>query len=233
MGRKFKYSVEDKIQAAKDYLSGRKSIKQICSELGIRYNSNHGNVVRVWAKKYKLFGESSLYDKSHNKSYSSNLKIEAVEAYISGEASIEEICFKYSILSTSILRRWVKKYNSNIELKDYEPKWEVYMAKSKRKTSKEERLEIVKYCIDNGRNYKQTAERYEVSYSQVYSWVKKYDDNGENALTDRRGHHKTDEEVDEVERLRRENNRLKRQLEEKDMVVELLKKVQEIERRRY
>ncbi|MDD6796478.1 MAG: transposase, partial [Clostridiaceae bacterium] len=62
MGRKFKYSVEDKIQAAKDYLSGRKSIKQICSELGIRYNSNHGNVVRVWAKKYKLFGESSLYD---------------------------------------------------------------------------------------------------------------------------------------------------------------------------
>lgn len=233
MGRKFKYSVEDKIQAAKDYLSGRKSIKQICSELGIRYNSNHGNVVRVWAKKYKLFGESSLYDKSHNKSYSSNLKIEAVEAYISGEASIEEICFKYSILSTSILRRWVKKYNSNIELKDYEPKWEVYMAKSKRKTSKEERLEIVKYCIDNGRNYKQTAERYKVSYSQVYSWVKKYDDNGENALTDRRGHHKTDEEVDEVERLRRENNRLKRQLEEKDMVVELLKKVQEIERRRY
>ena len=233
MGRKFKYSVEDKIQAAKDYLSGRKSIKQICSELGIRYNSNHGNVVRVWAKKYKLFGESSLYDKSHNKSYSSNLKIEAVEAYISGEASIEEICFKYSILSTSILRRWVKKYNSNIELKDYEPKWEVYMAKSKRKTSKEERLEIVKYCIDNGRNYKQTAERYEVSYSQVYSWVKKYDDNGENALTDRRGHHKTDEEVDEVERLRRENNRLKRQLEEKDMVVELLKKVQEIERTRY
>ena len=233
MWRKFKYSVEDKIQAAKDYLSGRKSIKQICSELGIRYNSNHGNVVRVWAKKYKLFGESSLYDKFHNKSYSSNLKIEAVEAYISGEASIEEICFKYSILSTSILRRWVKKYNSNIELKDYEPKWEVYMAKSKRKTSKEERLEIVKYCIDNGRNYKQTAERYEVSYSQVYSWVKKYDDNGENALTDRRGHHKTDEEVDEVERLRRENNRLKRQLEEKDMVVELLKKVQEIERRRY
>ena len=233
MGRKCKYSPEDKIQAAKDYLSGRKSTKEICNDLGIRYNSNKGNIIRIWARNYQELGETSFYDKPRNKSYSSKLKIEAVEAYISGEASIEEICFKYSILSTSILRRWVKKYNSNIELKDYEPKWEVYMAKSKRKTSKEERLEIVKYCIDNGRNYKQTAERYEVSYSQVYSWVKKYDDNGENALTDRRGHHKTDEEVDEVERLRRENNRLKRQLEEKDMVVELLKKVQEIERRRY
>lgn len=34
----------------------------------------------------------------------------------------------------------------------------------------------------------------------------------------------TDAEVDELERLKRENLRLKRQLEEKDMVVELLKK---------
>ena len=34
---------------------------------------------------------------------------------------------------------------------------------------------------------------------------------------------------DELEWLRRENLRLKRQLEEKDMVVELLKKVKEFE----
>ena len=33
-----------------------------------------------------------------------------------------------------------------------------------------------------------------------------------------------------IERLRRENIRLKRQLEEKDMAVELLKKVKEFER---
>ena len=65
---------------------------------------------------------------------------------------------------------------------------------------------------------------------QVYSWVKKYDKNGEIGLADRRGHHKTDAEVDELERLRRENLRLKRQLEEKDMLVELLKKVKEFER---
>ena len=71
---------------------------------------------------------------------------------------------------------------------------------------------------------------YDVSYSQVYSWVKKYVANGNNAFTDRRGRHRTDDEVDEMERLRRENLRLKRQLEEKDMVVELLKKVKEFER---
>ena len=89
--------------------------------------------------------------------------------------------------------------------------------------------EIVDYCINHNRNYKNTAAKFDVSYSQVYSWVKKYDTDGADGLTDRRGRHKTDAEVDELERLRRENLRLKRQLEEKDMVVELLKKVKEFE----
>ncbi len=44
---------------------------------------------------------------------------------------------------------------------------------------------------------------------------KKYDASGEDGLSDKRGRHKTDDEVDELERLRRENMRLKRQLDEK------------------
>ena len=104
------------------------------------------------------------------------------------------------------------------------------MAEARRKTSIEERKEIVDYCINHNRDYKNTAVKYDVSYSQVYSWVKKYETEGESALSDRRGYHKSDEEVDELERLRRENLRLKRQLKEKDMAVELLKKVKEFER---
>jgi transposase len=104
------------------------------------------------------------------------------------------------------------------------------MAEARRKTTIEERKEIVDYCIKHGRDYKGTAGIYDVSYSQVYSWVKKYDVNGEEGLSDKRGRRKTDNEVDELERLRRENLRLKRQLEERNMTVELLKKVQEFER---
>ena len=103
------------------------------------------------------------------------------------------------------------------------------MAEARRKTTIEERKEIVKYCLSHNRDYKGTASLFEVSYSQVYSWVRKYDANGEEGLLDKRGHHKTDDEVDELERLRRENKRLKRQLEENDMVVQLLKKVKEFE----
>ena len=104
------------------------------------------------------------------------------------------------------------------------------MAEARRKTTLEEREAIVKYCIAHDRDYKETASLFDVSYSQVYSRVKKYDANGETGLVDRRGHHKADDEVDELERLRRENIRLKSQLEEKDMAVELLKKAKEFER---
>lgn len=105
------------------------------------------------------------------------------------------------------------------------------MAEAKRKTTPEERKEIVEYCISHGKDYKNTAALFDVSYSQVYTWVRKYTTDGDAGLADRRGHHKTDKEVDELERLRRENLRLKRQLEERDMLVELLKKVKEFEGR--
>ena len=104
------------------------------------------------------------------------------------------------------------------------------MAEARRKTTIEERKEIVEYCLAHNRDYKGTASIYDVSYSQVYSWVRKYDINREDGLTDKRGHHKSDNEVDELEQLRRENKRLKRQLAENDMLVQLLKKVKEFER---
>lgn len=105
------------------------------------------------------------------------------------------------------------------------------MAGSGRKTTKEERIDIVEYCLEHERNYKDTAARFGVSYSQVYDWVKKYEDKGEDGLKDNRGKRKTDEELNEMERLRRENLRLKRLLEEEKRTVELLKKVRELERK--
>ena len=153
-----------------------------------------------------------------------------MEAYIKGDGSLAEIIAKYDISTESVLMNWIKLYNTNKELTDYDPKSEVYMADARRKTTLEERKEIVEYCLKHNRDYKGTASKYGVSYSQVYSWVKKFNTLGEDGLTDKRGHRKADEEVDELERLRRENLRLKRQLEERDMVVELLKKVKEFER---
>lgn len=98
------------------------------------------------------------------------------------------------------------------------------MTEAQRKTTIEERKEIIDYCVNHNHDYKNTAAKYGVSYSQVYSQINKYDANGEYGLTDKQRHHKIDDEVDELEHLRRENLRLKHQLEEKDTVVGLLKK---------
>lgn len=174
--------------------------------------------------KYRLHGIAAFIKPPGNSSYSSDFKKRCVDAVLSGEGSVDDVAARYNISSRQVIRRWIMSYNANRELKEHNPKREVYMAGAGRKTTIEERREIVAYCLEHNHHYKGTADIYEVSYSQVYSWVKKYAANGEEGLTDKRGRHKTDGEVDELEQLRRENLRLKHQLEEKDMVVELLKK---------
>ena len=226
-----KYSPEIKIKACEDYLSGKLSHKEICMKYGIHFCEKKCNsMLNEWLPRYLANGAVAFLKTSGNQSYSSEFKKMIVLEYLSGKGSYNDIAAKYNLRAKSQLQNWVLLYNANRELKDYNPKQEVYMADARRKTTIEERKEIVKYCIEHNHNYKETASIYDVSYSQVYSWVKKYDANGEEALTDKRGRHKTDDEVDELERLRRENARLKRQLEEKDMLAELLKKVQEFER---
>ena len=224
MSRRERFSSYEKEQACLDYINGNRSRSEICNFLHISTRT-----IQDWATIYKKHGILGLSKKTKNRSYSTEFKMELVKKYISGEASSVDLAHQYDI-SSGLLRNWIRRYNANIELKDYNPKQEVYMAKARRKTTIDERKEIVNYCIEHNRNYKETASLYDVSYSQVYSWVKKYDSDGEEGLVDKRGHHKLDDEVDELERLRRENVRLKRQLEEKDMAVELLKKVKEFGR---
>ena len=226
MGRKSKFTKEVKLQAVNDYLDGNKSTVKIAYDLQCNKSA-----VQSWIHGFKSQGESFFDNKTVNSSYSKELKIQVVNEYLSNTCSLLDLVNKYKISSKDVVRNWVLMYNKGKELKEYNFNPEVYKMKA-RKTTFEERKEIVNYCITHSRDYKGTAEKYEVSYGQVRSWVKKYNDLGEDGLVDKRGHHKSDEEASELERLRRENARLKRQLEEKDMVVELLKKVKEFERRR-
>ena len=228
MSKRKKYSPEEKIKIVKEYLSGKTSLAEISQQLGC--NCKSPGFINRWIALYRQHGELAFYKTKGNSSYTKEFKLKVVEEYLKGNLSASELAAKYKISSSDVLLHWISLYNANRELTDYCPKREVYMAEARRKTTIEERKEIVAYCINHNRNYKETASIYDVSYSQVYSWVKKYDSRGEDGLTDNRGRHKSDDEVDELERLRRENLRLKRQLQEKDMLAELLKKVQEFER---
>ena len=199
---KSSYTPEFRAKIAQEYLNGNCSRK----DLSKKYNIPE-STIRDWINVYKTHGINAFINTNGNKQYTKDFKIQCVEAVLKGESSVLDVVSQYQISSSHMLREWISLYNANRELK-----------------------EIVDYCINHNRDYKGTASIYNVSYSQVYSWVKKYDVQGDDGLTDRRGRHKTDEEVNELERLRRENIPLKRQLQEKDMLNELLKKVQELER---
>ena len=101
-----------------------------------------------------------------------------------------------------------------------------------RKTTKEERIQIVNECLANGCNYGETAIKHNVSYQQVYSWVKRFKELGEAGLEDRRGRRKADQDPrSEIEKLQIENERLKHELYMMKMERDLLKKVKELERK--
>jgi transposase len=101
-----------------------------------------------------------------------------------------------------------------------------------RSTTWQERIEIVLYCLAHHYDYQKAAEKYQVSYQQVYQWVKKYEDGGQDALQDGRGRKKAPEELTEADcqklamkKLEYENERLRAE-------NAFLKKLQEFERRR-
>ena len=227
MGRKNQFSIEEKIQAVLDYKSGKRGTAQICNDVGV-----HKRNLYRWVHQYDKYGNSAFWPKKRNKAYTKEFKEAVVREYLSGEGSLEDLVLKYDILSPETLRRWIISYNSHEELKDYDPKGDVYMAKS-RKTTLEERTEIAQYCLEHNKEYKLAAEHFDVSYAQVYQWVQKYLKSGEDGLIDNRGKRKDESQLSELERLRRENERLKRQLELKEREEIILKKLQEIERRRY
>ena len=100
-----------------------------------------------------------------------------------------------------------------------------------RKTTFEERIDIVKYVLENNNDYKGAAATYSVPYASIYQWVQKYLKYGEESLRDSRGRHKKGElkrNLTELEKKDIEIERLKRELERHIRTEEILKKNLEI-----
>ena len=226
MSRKH-YSLEQKVWASEAYLSGSKGASELAEELGM--GKSRSRDIRRWAAAYSANGVEAFRRELRSEGYSRDLKLLAVESYLNGEGSLDTICNRYKILSRKALRSWIRKYNNGEDFLDTNPTPEVEMAQHK-KTTQQKRQEVVDYCLRHGRDYQATAAKFEVSYGQVYSWVQKFESEGHAGLSDKRGHRKSEEALDETERLQRKVYRLERVIREKDAVIELLKKKRSFER---
>ena len=226
MAFKHKFSHEEKIRMLSEYLDGTYGFKEVCR----RYNINR-NSLKNWKRLYETFGWSGLKTGSKASHYSKEVKELAVRDYLSQTLTVPEILKKYQIRSGTQLKRWTKKYNDNEELKSSGTGGNIIMIKG-RKTTFEERVEIVQYCIAHDYNYSETSVKYQVSYQQARNYTVKYESGGVEALKDNRGKRKNPNEMSELEKLSAEIKILRAEKERAEMEASFLKKLDEIERRR-
>lgn len=228
MSRK-QYSKELKLELVKQHLEEGVSYWKLGKQYGIE-----ASIIRRWGQKYETFGEDGLAKQNADLcNYSAEFKKKIVLEYLEGNITSQDLAAKYKIHAPTTVRAWVKQYNSHIDLTDSRKEGVYLMVKNgaRKNTTLEERISIVEECIGSGCNYALTANKYECSYGQVYSWVNKYKEKGIEGLYDRRGKTKDTSQLSEIERLKAENRLLKAQSLQQQMEIDFLKKLDEIERR--
>lgn len=225
MSKRSPTSVKAKLELVLLYLEQGVSISTLVSSYGVSQTT-----IKSWIRKYQDSGVKGLKESRTWNNYSSDLKEQAVRDYLEGRASQRQIAQNYHISESSVLRRWIKQYTSGKPLTATSKG--LRRMKQGRKTTFEERVEIVNFTIAHDKNYQAAIAKYNVSYQQVYSWVRKFEKDGSQGLLDRRG-----KGLESKPNLTPEEElQLKiKQLEERNRYLEmengLLKKLEEIRRR--
>ena len=219
-----KISAAIKQKAVMEIESGRLSQSEVARRLCV-----DGETVRSWLTSYRSDGNAGLEYSSKNRIYSLQTKQQAVEAYLTGQYSLQKICEIFKIRSKTQLLNWLKVYNSG---RDFKRMSGGSRMKSTHKAKQEERVQIAKKCLAAGSNYGEIAKEYGVSYQQARTWTLKYKELGEVGLEDRRGKRKYEQEPrTELEQAQIRIAQLEHQLRMAEMENHLLKKLKEIERR--
>lgn len=193
-----------------------------------RHGIDHKTLER-WRDRYPRDGINGLKEAKKNKHYSKELKLKVVHAYLIGEGTFDELANKFGLRGSQQVVDWVNKYNGNKPLTASPSRKQV--PTMSRKTTLEERIEIVEYVTKLNHSYTEDAERFQVSYQQARSWVIKANHGGYEALVDNRGHHKEQAELTELDKANLEIRQLKAQLADKELVEAFAKKLLEIQRR--
>jgi len=224
MGKR-KVPIEKVIEAIKKWTAGEGSQRSLAAEIGIDPSTFRTYLIRYWNS-----GIGDFIGDANNRVYTTELKLKAITAYKNGEGSLRSIAGKYGLRSEVQLKEWIKVYNSGKGFRHGMSGGS--RMKEARTTTVEERIRIAKDCIANGGNYGETALKFNVSYQQVYQWVKKFRDKGNAGLEDRRGKRLKDQTPrTREEELEIEIAKLRYELYMTQMERDVLKKLDEIERR--
>ena len=227
MSRKEGHGVEEKVNIVRRILKCEISISVASREAGV----DRKTICR-WMARYETEGAAGFLPREQNRAYPPETKQQAVEDYLAGRGSVQEISKKYKIRHERQLHDWIKVYNVHGDFNSRKHSGGGSYMKQGRDTTQEERIQIVKDCLASGRNYGEMALKYKVSYQQVRTWTLRFEQLGEAGLEDRRGRRKKDQTPrTELERAQIEIEQLKHKLYLAEMERDLLKKLDEVERR--
>ena len=227
MPQKKELEIEKKVKIVKRYLAGEVSISGAATEAGVDRKT-----LQRWVMQYEAEGAAAFLPGRREHIYSPELKLQAVQEYLSGTGSQAELSKKYGLRDRRQLRSWIKVYNAHGDFNSRKNSGGGSCMKQGRSTTQEERVQIVKDCLASGKNYGEMALKYKVSYQQVRTWTLRFEEMGEAGLEDRRGKRKKDQlPRTELEKAQIEIEQLKHRLYLAEMERDLLKKLDEIERR--
>ena len=227
MLQKQELSMEKRIELIQRYINGEIGKRKAALEAGVGKTT-----MADWIARYESEGADGFHPRQTNRVYSPELKLAAVREYLSGNGSYLQISKKYKIRSATQLKTWVKVYNAHGGFCSVTHSEGGSYMKQGRETTYEERVQIVKECIESGKNYGAMALKHRVSYQQVRTWTLRFEEMGEAGLEDRRGKRKKDQTPrTELEKAQIEINQLQHKLYLAEMENYLLKKVKELERR--
>ena len=227
MPNKEKLPPEAKVKLVRRCLSGELGVCEAGRRSGVSSKS-----VRRWIARYESEGAEGFAPPERNRVYSLEVKLNAVQEYLSGAGSLLDVCKKYKIRKENQLTEWIKVYNAHGDLNSVKYSGGGSYMKQGRSTTQEERIQIAEECYASGKNYGEIALKYNVSYQQVRTWTLRYEELGAAGLEDRRGRRKKDQTPrTELEKARIEIERLKHELHKAEMERDLLKKLDEIVRR--
>lgn len=218
---------EEKIRLVRQCLAGEIGQEEASRQCGV-----DRRVISEWIRQYETEGTEAFMPRERNRVYSLETKLAAVKAYLGGEGSLSDICKRFKIRWERQLRDWIKVYNAHGDLDSRKHSGGGSTMKQGRETTQAERVEIAKASIASGKNYGEIALKYQVSYQQARSWTLRFEELGEAGLEDRRGKRKKDQTPrSELEKAQIEIAELKHKLYLAEMERDLLKKLDEIERR--
>jgi len=227
MPQEQKLSAEEKVRVVRQCINGEISIREAARRSKVSTASVHR-----WLIAYESEGAEAFLPHDRNRIYSPEIKKRAVREYLSGEGSLADITKKYKIRTPHILETWIKVYNTHGDFNSVKQSGGGSYMRQTRSTTQEERIQIARECIASGKNYGELAIKYNVSYQQVRTWTLRFEELGEAGLEDRRGKRKKDQTPrTELEKAQIEIEQLKHKLYLAEMERDLLKKLDEIERR--